>query len=171
MTKTDASIIPTCPGDRLSCPTIDRDGRKIVNTHTYIPFFLSSVNNALSRGASNLYREMFGVGIVEWRTIAMLAIEPRITANRICEVIHLDKAATSRALRQLLGDGHVDFLASETDERKRVWWLSPSGYDLHERILTVALQREARLIQGVDPHDLEAFLRVMRRMQQNISDV
>lgn len=170
MKKPDASFA-TCPADRLSFPTINRDGREIVNTHTYIPFFLSSVNNALSRGASSVYREKFGVGIVEWRTISMLAIEPRITANRICEVIHLDKAATSRALRQLLEDGYVEFLASETDERKRLWWLNPAGYALHDQILAVALGREQRLIEGVNPDDLEAFLRVMRQMQKNIADI
>lgn len=170
MTDT-ADTALACPEGRLSHPTVKRDGRDIVNVDAYIPFFLSAVNNALSRGASNLYRERFGVGIVEWRVISMLAIEPRITANRICDVIHLDKAATSRALRTLLEEGRVEFLASETDDRKRLWWLSDAGYDLHDRILTLALQREARLIKGIDPVDLEAFLRVMRQMQQNVQNV
>lgn len=167
----ETKTLPACPEGRLSCPTIERDGRQIVDVRTYIPFLLSSVNNALSGGASSLYREMFGVGIVEWRTMSMLAIEPRITANRICEVVHLDKAATSRALKQLEADGRVEFVTSETDERKRLWWLSSAGYDLHDRILAVALGRESRLIRGVDPQDLEAFIRVMRTMQLNLSDV
>ena len=157
-----------CPEGRLSSPTKVFQGRKIVDISTYTPYFLSAVNNALSRGASQYYLKMFGIGIVEWRVVSMLAIEPDIRARRICEVVSLDKSGTSRALKRLLELKHVSFEASPTDSRRKIWRLNPQGYELHDRILVEALQRERKLIKDVDPADLEIFLKVIRQMRRNV---
>ncbi|GHD49040.1 transcriptional regulator [Thalassobaculum fulvum] len=176
MNEQDPARRPTarravCPEGRLSNPTRDKDGRPVIDVTAYIPYFLTSVTNALSRGASQLYLETFGVGIVEWRAMATLASEPRIPAARICELVALDKAATSRALARLHELGYLGFEAPEPDPRKKVWWLNDEGYRLHDRILAVALERERRLIDGVDPEDLETFLRVMRIMRRNVDGI
>lgn len=166
-TRSDGGTRP-CPDGRRSKPTRKRHGRDVVDITTYIPYFLTSVNNALSRGASQLYLERFGVGIVEWRVVSMLANEPRIPASRACEVIALDKGATSRALTRLLEQGYLEFEASEGDPRKKIWWLNEKGYRLHDDILALALERERQLIRDIDPDELEVFLEVMRRMRRNV---
>jgi DNA-binding MarR family transcriptional regulator len=158
----------TCPEGRISSSITKRDGVEILDISNYIPFFLSSINNALSRGASAIYRERFGIGITEWRTISMLAIEPGITAARICEVVNLDKAAASRALATLDEMGYLGSVSAETDARKRTWWLNDKGYKLHATIIEIALTREQALIDGVDPQDLEAAIRAMRIMMSNV---
>jgi DNA-binding MarR family transcriptional regulator len=158
----------TCPEGRISSSITKRDGVEILDISNYIPFFLSSINNALSRGASAIYRERFGIGITEWRTISMLAIEPGITAARICEVVNLDKAAASRALATLDEMGYLGSVSAETDPRKRTWWLNDKGYKLHAIIIEIALTREKALIDGVDPQDLEAAIRAMRIMMSNV---
>lgn len=161
-----------CPQARHSKSVRQSDeGRTVINTDTYIPYFLVAVNNPLSRGASQHYLEKFGVGIVEWRVISMLATEPGIQAARICSVISLDKGATSRALNRLQELGYTEFKALPTDPRKRVWWLNEKGYDLHDRLIDIALERERALIAGADPDDLEAFLRVMRIMRRNVEHI
>lgn len=153
---------------RRSRSTTVRDGIEILDITNYVPFFLSSINNALSRGASAIYREKFGLGITEWRTISMLAIEPGITAARICDVINLDKAAASRALATLDSMGYLESVSSETDPRKRTWSLNEAGYALHGTILKLAIGREEALLKGVDPQDLEATIRAMRIMMKNV---
>ena len=160
-----------CPEARISRSTTLRDDVEILDITTYIPFFLSSINNALSRGASAVYRDRFGIGITEWRTVSMLAIEPEITAARICEVVNLDKAAASRALATLDEMGYLGSVTSEKDPRKRTWWLNDKGYELHATIIRIALAREEALIQGVDPQDLEAAIRAMRIMMKNVKTV
>lgn len=166
--KLDRPPRQPCPAGRLSDPTRIAGGRRVVDMASYIPYFLTSVNNALSRGASQLYLDTFGIGIVEWRAVSTLAIEPRIPASRICELVALDKAATSRALARLHALGYLGFAICDPDPRKKLWWLNDAGYQLHDQVLAVALERERRLIAGVDPEDLEAFLRVMRIMRRNV---
>lgn len=158
-----------CPEGRISNPTRRHpDGRDVVDIDTYIPYFLSSVNNALSLGASSEYLKTFGVGIADWRVVSMLAIEPGIPAARIVEVIAIDKGATSRSLNKLDALGLVEFETMASDPRRRIWALNDEGYEMHDRILAAALEREKKLIEGVDPDDLEAFLRVIRIMRRNV---
>lgn len=97
----------------------------------------------------------------------MLAIEPEIPASRICEVIALYKSATSRGLKDLSSKCVVIYQARDSDTRRRAWWLSETGYRLHDRIPKVALARERQLLQGVDAADLEITVRVMRIMRNN----
>jgi DNA-binding MarR family transcriptional regulator len=147
------------------------DGRVVIDIDAYIPYFLSSVNNALSLGASYEYLKTFGVGIADWRVISMLAIEPRIPAARVVEVIAMDKGAASRSLNKLAELGLVTFETMATDPRRRIWELNDKGYQMHDRIMTAALERERKLIDGADPDDLEAFLRVIRLMRKNVEQL
>lgn len=154
--------------DRQSNPTRDRDGFTILDIDNYAPFLLNAVSNAWQRQTSAIYRSRFDLGIVEWRIIAMLNIEPEITANRICEVIRLDKAAVSRSLKLLEERGLAGYEASATDPRKRRWWLTNAGQEAHAELLAVALKCEAQMLAGVPPEELEIFLKTMRRMLRNL---
>jgi len=172
VTKQDAKIsAELCPDARISVSTKQVDGRQVVDIETYIPFFLSTINNALSRGASQVYRDKYGIGIVEWRVMSMLAIEANIPAVRICKVISTDKGQVSRALVSLSEAKMVSSEVVSVDVRKKNWKLTDKGYALHDEILAVALARERALIEGCTPDDLEAFLRVMRRMGQNVAAI
>jgi DNA-binding MarR family transcriptional regulator len=172
VTKQDAiEAAKLCPEGRISISTKEVDGRAVVDIDSYIPFFLSTINNSLSRGASQLYRERYSFGIVEWRVISMLAIEANIPAVRICDVISTDKGQVSRALVSLTDADLVTSEVVSADIRKKNWCLTPKGYALHDEILATALGRERKLIEGCAPEDLEALLRVMRQMRKNVADL
>ena len=169
MSRAGSRPEPACPEARRSQPTrSNAAGRQVIDIDTYAPYFLAAVNNALSRGASARYLSEFGVGITEWRVLSWIATEPDIPASRICEVIALDKGAVSRSVSKLETMGLLLTSPSATDPRRRTMSLNRRGYDLHDRIMAVALDREAILIDGVDPDDLEAFLRVMRAFRRNV---
>lgn len=159
------------PDARIAEPTRLRDGVEILDIAHYAPFLLNAVSNAWGRKTSTIYRSDFGLGIVEWRVIAMLNIEPGITASRVCDVIRLDKAAVSRALKHLLQKGLLSFEQPSNDSRKRLWRLSEAGLKTHDELLSVALSCENELVAGVSPEDLDVFLRVMRQMLTNIDPI
>lgn len=159
---------PRCPENRISLSARIENGRKIIDLDGYIPSFLFRVNSGLSRVASRWYLDNFGVGLVEWRTIAALAMEPQIPARRVCELSGQDKAAASRSLHLLARLGHAENAPGVGDPRRKSWRLTATGQALHDRIIEDALERERRLIAGIDPEDLETFLQVMRTMRDNI---
>lgn len=158
----------TEPTRDILSPTRDRDGFTILDIDHYAPFLLNAVSNAWQRQTSAIYRREFDLGIVDWRVMAMLNIEPRITANRVCEVIRLDKAAVSRSLKLLAERGLTAFEAPATDPRKRRWWLSDEGQRVHAALMEIALDCEARMLADVPLEDLEVYLKTMRQMLRNL---
>ena len=147
------------------------DGGPILDLTRYVPALLTFVSNKLTRSGSALYRRHFGVGITEWRILAMLAVEPSIPATRICQVIGLDKGPVSRSLAFMERRGLVTIRADEADTRRRLATLTPAGRDLHDRIIVVALERERRLLSCLTPEQRTTLVEVLNLLHDNLGAV
>lgn len=137
----------------------------------YVPAMLTFLANKLATGASMTYRKRFGIGVVEWRLLALLAVEDKITANRICQVIGLDKSAVSRSLQTLEAAGHICGEVDSQDARRYAVSLTAAGKALHDRVLKVALERERRLLSDFSPEEIDTLLDLLRRMQNKVGYV
>lgn len=147
------------------------NGRTVLDLDSYVPYFLVAVTNAISRGAGREYLASQGIGIMDWRVITTLAIHPGCAARDVTALIHLDKGAVSRSLATLEERGLATAISQHADPRRKSWELTDRGWDLHDRILPRALQREARLLSGIAPDDLQTFLSVLRRLRANIEQL
>jgi DNA-binding MarR family transcriptional regulator len=133
----------------------------------YVPFFLSSIGNKLSRGASRVYLARFGVGVNEWRLLANLKVQGRATAGAICQASGIDKAAASRAVGRLDALGCIDTIETR-DGRARLLALTPAGEALHDRIIDAALERERVLLTGFDEAERTQLIGLLRRLYANV---
>lgn len=146
----------------------DGPERDVLDLGGYIPYFLTAISNTWSRSSSRLYLETFGVGVTEWRVMSQLAIEPGIPAQRICEVIGLDKGAVSRGVAALVAAGHVTERPDAHDARRQVLTLTPSGYELHARLLALAIAREKMLLAGFSRQERDQLIGYLRRMHASL---
>lgn len=153
---------------RKQTPVTQRDDVTILDIDRYLPFLLNAVSSAWQRKTSAIYRKEFGLGIVEWRVIAMLNIEPEITANRICEVVRLDKGATSRSLKQLESLGYAASEATTSDPRKRRWRLTAKGLKAHDDIMAIALGCEADMVEGLAEDEIDHLARSLKKLLANL---
>lgn len=142
-----------------------------LDLNTYVPAQVTFLANKLSSGASACYRKHFGVGIVEWRIFALLKIEHSISANRICQVIGLDKAAVSRALKTLNAQGYVSFTKDENDARSSLVSLTKDGATLHDQVLKVALAREEILLQRLTDEEISTLLILLEKLNSQVTKV
>lgn len=142
-----------------------------LDLENYVPALITFLANKISYGASLTYRELFGLGVNDWRCLSQLAIEPWISPNRICQVIGLDKAAVSRSIRVLEEKALVEVRSSRERSRFHEVALTEAGAALHDRILTVALERERRLTADLDPDERTVLLRALNKMHARISVV
>ncbi len=145
--------------DRAEGPVLDLDH--------YVPFFLTAISNKWSRSSSRIYLRDFGVGVIDWRVMSMLAVEPDITAQRVCQVIGLDKGAVSRSLQALERQG----LIAGNAERRRKVALTLAGRALHDRIIQVALARERRLLADLTPAEIDVLTGLLRRIYARVPDL
>ena len=83
---------------RPAAPAKDGRARQVLDLDRYVPALITFIANKLSRGATVVYQKRFGVNVTEWRILSLLAIEPEISAARICHVIGFDKGPVSRTL-------------------------------------------------------------------------
>src|SRR6476659_4780192 len=104
----------------------NRNGR-VIDLERYAPAYLTFVANKLGRGASRNYLRVFNVGVETWRCLVFLAIHGSITAQRISQILGMDKAAVSRYFKGLQARKLIRMGLDKTDGRVRVATLTPAG--------------------------------------------
>lgn len=137
----------------------------------YVPAYLTFLANKLSSSASVAYRREFGIGITDWRIMALLAIEPWSVAGRICNIIGLDKAAVSRSVREMVQNGLVEVRTHENNQRRQYIALTPAGVELHDRVVKLAMDREQDLLTGFSTEERKQLIGFLSRMLSRLGDV
>jgi len=145
---------------RMSAHALDLD--------RYIPAYFTFLAGKISNSASATYRPRFGVGITDWRIMAMLASEPWISAGRISSATGLDKAAVSRSLRVLERGGLIDIRPDAADQRRQSVALTRKGVALHDRIVALAIDREEHLLDGFNASERKSLLDFLMRLQARV---
>jgi DNA-binding MarR family transcriptional regulator len=143
----------------------------VVDLDRYVPAFLTWIANKLSRGASQHYLATFDVGIETWRCLVLLAIEGRISAQKVSKVIGMDKASVSRTFKAMQSRGLIAFSLDDADGRLRLATLTKKGRDLHDQIIGVALERERAFLAVLTDDERETLIRLLRRLHENLPAV
>src|SRR3954471_3340719 len=136
------------PARNVRIPREGRDAKveQVLDLDRYVPALVTFIANKLSRSATVLYQKRFAVNITEWRILALLAIEPAISAARICHVIGFDKGPVSRTLAVMEQSGLVAIKADREDGRTYAISLTAKGAATHDKVIAAALERERRLL-------------------------
>jgi DNA-binding MarR family transcriptional regulator len=136
--------------------------KPVINHGRYVPALINFLANKLASGASSAYRREFGVGVTEWRILSKLASEDACTAQQICQYFDLDKGLVSRTLKSLADNGSVT--VADHGDNRRIIMLTKSGRALHDRIIELALDREAVLFECLKPDEVEILIDLLRRL-------
>ncbi|HEX7006145.1 MAG TPA: MarR family winged helix-turn-helix transcriptional regulator [Alphaproteobacteria bacterium] len=144
-------------------PTLDLD--------RYVTYSLSVIDNMLALGAYRIYRKRFGVNVTEWRALGSLALYAPMTANDICLLTRTDKAPISRAIARLIAAGMVRRETDPSDKRRILLALTPKGRQTHDRILPIALEREAKLLSVLTPEEVEQFRRILKKLRRQAATI
>ncbi len=155
-----ASAKPPRPGG-------SRRSKLALNMETFVPAYLTYLAQKISASASALYRPNFGVGITDWRVIALLAVEPGIAPSRICDATGLDKGAVSRSVAGLIEAGLVEQAESGT-QRRLPLALTAKGLGVHDRIVKLAIARQEQLLAGFSAEERGLLIDFLARMRAQV---
>lgn len=137
----------------------------------YAPAYLTFITTKWARGASSHYLDTYGVGVETWRVLVMLAIEETVTAQRVVQLIGMDKASVSRTFKTMHEKGLIAFRHDANDGRLRHTTLTPAGRELHDRIMRFALAREQVLLAGLSDDEVTVLLDLLQRIHANLPAV
>jgi DNA-binding MarR family transcriptional regulator len=157
----------------LRSPAAGRDPKveQVLDLDRYVPALVTFIANKLSRSATAVYQKRFGVNVTEWRILALLAIEPEISAARICYVIGFDKGPVSRTLAAMEQRGLVSIRTDREDGRTYSISLTTKGAATHDKVITVALERERRVLSCLSKAERETLIVLLRRVHGNLDAV
>lgn len=121
---------------------------------TYSPAPISYINAAFVWGASEIYRQRFGIGINEWRMLGKLSTFPGSTPADAIRDLSMNKSTVSLSMTALLEKG---LILTEYEGRMRRMYLTPRGADLYRAIRTIAEERERIMLEPLTDDEIAAF--------------
>lgn len=150
-----------------SAPPQERPGtHEVLELERFLPYRLSVLSNHVSQTIANAYAERFGIGITEWRVIAVLGRYPELSANGVAERTAMDKVAVSRAVARLLKRGLIEREMHGKDRRRSVLQLSQSGYGVYDQVVPLALGYERELLARLDADERAVLDRLLSKLDR-----
>ncbi len=139
----------------------------------YVPGLLTLIASNLSGRASSAYLALYAVGIETWRVMVMLAIEERVTAQRMVQLLDADKGAISRTFKAMHRDGLLSFEedGDAAGRRARHAVFTPAGRALHDRIIRFACLREQVALSVLGDDEVQVLRDLLRRVYRNLDEV
>jgi DNA-binding MarR family transcriptional regulator len=145
---------------KAGAPRIDPD--------SHAAFQVVALANQISASASRTYLRCFGIGVMEWRVLALAARAPSITAAEICEISRVDKSPVSRAVKALVRRGALRSHEDADDSRRALLTLTPAGAALHDRMIMASLEREELLLAGLTRDERRTFFQLVKKVSANM---
>ncbi|MEO8459433.1 MAG: MarR family winged helix-turn-helix transcriptional regulator [Dokdonella sp.] len=132
----------------------------------FLPYRLSVLSNRISQTIAHLYETRFGLGVTEWRVMAVLGRYPRLSANEVAERTAMDKVAVSRAVNRMIEDGRLVRETHDNDRRRSVLELSDAGYTVYDEVAPLALDYERRLLAALSTDERSELDRLLSQLDQ-----
>ena len=142
--------------------------KPLLDPEGHAAFMVVALANRISSGASRAYMRRFGIGVMEWRVLAMVAREPGVTANQVGQISGVDKSSVIRAAQSLIRRGDLTATEDTADNRRSFLNLTPQGQALHDRMILASLERESQLMDGLSETERSALFALLRRMTANM---
>jgi DNA-binding MarR family transcriptional regulator len=142
--------------------------RSTVDFQRGIPFLVSALGNKLSACVSNNVRQNLGVGLMEWRILALLAAEGDVTPARVAQVAGVDKSVVSRAAASLEQRGLIAIATAMSASRQTRLSMTADGEALHDEGMRLANAGNEALLQGFTPEERAQLAELLLRASANL---
>ena len=137
----------------------------------FLPYRLSILSNRVSQIIANAYARRFGLGVTEWRVIAVLGRYPGLSANGVAARTAMDKVAVSRTVARLLERGLLQRDMHDDDRRRSVLELSREGYGIYDEVVPAALDYERRLLAPLDDDERSQLDKLLRKLHEGLNRI
>ena len=142
---------------------------QILDLQQFLPYSLTNIAMQMSEQFSELYQQQFNLTVPQWRVIANLAQYGECGAKELCDMAQMDKSTVSRAVKSLLSRELIVAKANPTDKRASLLSLSAGGIALHEQIVPLANEWQARLVSGLDSQALQQFMDTLSTLSEQLN--
>jgi DNA-binding MarR family transcriptional regulator len=143
--------------------------RKLLKLESFLPYRLSLLSNTVSTNIAATYQDKFGIGMAEWRIMAILAEYPDISADEVCQRTQIEKSVVSRAVARLLKRHLISREFDENDKRRSILSLSETGLSVYDEVMPVAESFEKKLIEKLSEKEKKSLSVLLDKLQREAS--
>ena len=130
----------------------------------FLPYKLSIVNASVSEMIAQVYLGEFSLSPQEWRVMAALGENSRMTAKEITLFSHMDKMQVSRAISRLKQANLVALQTSPDDARMTWVSLNEQGLAIYQKIVPLVLAKENDLLSVLSKDEQQLLAHFLDKM-------
>lgn len=113
----------------------------------------------------------FNLAVGEQPFFMLLRYYNGATAEELCSMLDIDKAAAARAIKSLEEKGFVKRIRNVEDKRQNKLFLTATATAKFQGIDAALSEWNAVMMDGIDKNDLETVFKSLLKMQENISNI
>jgi DNA-binding MarR family transcriptional regulator len=137
----------------------------------FFPYRLSVLADLVSTAVSQVYADRFDLSRVEWRVLAALGANRKMTAKDLGPYSALDKMQVSRAVQRLEDVGYIERHEDAGDRRSKVLQLTANGRLLYQKIWPLVVAREEYILSVLEPDEKAVLRRVMEKLRRRTEEL
>lgn len=117
----------------------------------FMPFRLNRLASAISNHLADVYAVQFDLDVPSWRILATLGERAGLPASLVASSTRMHKTRVSRSVSALKKRALISQKRSDDDGRETLLSLTAKGRQLYEKLVPIALKREAALLAALSP--------------------
>jgi DNA-binding MarR family transcriptional regulator len=132
----------------------------------FLPWRLNTLAASVSLSLTPIYREKYGFGQAEWRTIMTLGQYGVMTPKTLGQHSGMLKAKVTRGIALLEIKGIISRQPNRDDKREAFLTLTPDGRAIYAILAKQAIAYNKRIYDEIDSADRAAFERIFARLMK-----
>lgn len=142
-------------------------GLDAIGLASFPPYLM---NRIMGRYNAALRAELAALGLTtpKMRALAILSVKDGLLIGELAVHAVVEQSTLSRALDQLVAEGHVRREKDADDSRAVRVHLTRTGRAAFERLWPHMAEAEARMFRGIPPAEKAAFVATLDKMLKNI---
>lgn len=147
---------------------MNNNEKPLLELADFLPYKINTLAKRISTNLSTVYEDDFSINLPEWRVIATLGADRKITASEICEYTFMDKVQVSRAIKNLRSKELIHEEIDQNDNRAKYVFLSESGMQLYISIVPKALTWEQELLSVLNDEERESLTAIVTKITNKL---
>ena len=142
---------------------------------------MDSNEHSIARWVSILYRygqsyvskkaEAYNIGSGQCIVLLALFKGDGINQKQLSEYLKIDKASIAKAVQRLVKEGYLSRETDDNDKRAYRVYLTKKAWDIETTLFEVISKWENVLSSGLSETEQDTFLRLLRKMAENASNL
>ena len=132
----------------------------------FIPYCLSVVSNEISSTIALSYQQKFAIDLHQWRVMAVLGEESKLSAQDVAERTAMDKVPVSRAVKKLMQSEMISRTFAVSDKRRSILTLTSKGEGIYQQIVPLAKSYEAQLLGQLSEFEVKELVKLLNKLRK-----